>query len=148
MKVRRAAPEDFAWIAGQLREFASSLNTKHSYIPESDESLHAEIEALSKAHVLLVAVADDGALAGTIGGLLVAHPYNPAIVTLHERFWWVPAPRRGSRAAYLLLRDFLAEGERVANVTVISLEHNSAATEKSLARLGLRFQEASYVKES
>jgi len=147
MKVRRAETADFPWIAAQLSDFARSLNTVHSYIPATDEALLEEVRAMAHRHVLLVAQASDGSLAGTIGGLLAPHPYNPAICILQERFWWVPVSQRGSRAGYMLLREFLAQGDLLAHITTMSLEYNSPVNDNILKRMGLKLQELVYVKE-
>ena len=148
MNIRRAEPGDFAWIASQLRDFARSLDTVHSYIPATEEALLEEVRAMAHRHVLLVAQASDGSLAGTIGGLLAPHPYNPAICVLQERFWWVPVSHRGSRAGYMLLREFLNHGALLANVTTLSLEDNSPVSDNVLNRLGLRLLERIYVAEA
>lgn len=145
MQILRATCDDIPWIAGQLRDFTSSLNTKHAYIPPDDVALHCELASMLD-HVLLVAWSGSER-AGTIGGILVPHPFNSSVKTLFERFWWVPESRRRSKAGYLLLRAFTKIAEQVADSVVVSLETISPVNDRALTRLGLKLKELSYAKE-
>lgn len=142
----RASPGDIIWIAGQLRDFASSLGTKNLLIPSTDESLHSELAVMQRDHVLLVTRKGDE-LTGVIGGYFTAHPYNSDVKMLAERFWWVPKQHRGSRAGYLLLREFIKCGDRIADITTMSLLDNSEVDDSILLRLGFRNLEQAYIRE-
>jgi hypothetical protein len=145
MEIRRAERSDVGWISGQLRDFASSLGTKYSYIPPDDESLHSIVQDMVDNHVVIVAWAR-GDRVGLIGGIATPHPFNPAISCLVERFWWVPPTVRGSRAGYLLLRDFMKIGERY-HTTIVSLEDDSNVSDRMMQKFGLKMYEKSYSRE-
>ena len=146
MQVLRARPEDIEWIAAEMKVFASSLKAKHGYIPQTEESLHAELAAMQADHVLLVAW-DRGDRVGTIGGMISTHPYNSDVSLLLERFWWVPEQNRGSRAGYMLLREFSKLGEGFGLVTMSLLPNSPPGCVKALERLGFRHGEDTFIKE-
>lgn len=147
MKVRQAQVCDIPWLTEQLREFAASLGTRHSYIPATAEGIQAELGAMISNHVLLVSLQDDTPT-GCIGGLLAPHAMNNELTALVERFWWVDPKYRGGRSAYVLLKEFLSVGDNIADVTVVSLEQDSNVSEKMLSKLGLKLYERSFAKES
>jgi hypothetical protein len=146
MEIRRAEHADVGWISGQLRDFASSLGTKYSYIPPDDESLESVVQDMVDNHVVLVAWTR-GERVGLIGGVATPHPFNPSISCLIERFWWVPPSFRGRvRAGYLLLRDFMKIGERY-HTTVVSLERDSNVSDTTMQKFGLKMYEKTYSRE-
>lgn len=146
MKVIPATGADIPWIASELQEFFLSLNSKHSFFPPTQDLLYQELQGYIDNHVLLVAWGN-GERTGVIGGLVESHPWNPSVVLLSERFWWVPLERRGSRAGYLLLREFMKMGDAIANIVVMGLEHNSQVSDRMMERFSLKKREILYVKE-
>lgn len=147
MEVLRATKDDIPWLASELRKFELSLGAKHSYIPPTEELLHQELQALLTDHVLLVAW-ERGVRMGTIGGMRTFHPYNPHVSVLLERFWWVPEEHRGSRAGYMLLREFSNIGLSSDLVVMTVLPDTPAGAAKLLDRLGYRLGEQTFIMEN
>ena len=146
MKIKRAEHSDIPWISEELRVFADSLNTKYSYIPPTQESLHQELQSYVDNHVLLVAW-DDGERVGIVGGTCTRHPFNTDVTVLALQFWWVPERRRGSKIGYLLLRDFLTTGKDY-NIVTCGFMDKGIVDPKVFDGMGFSFREIAYVMEN
>ena len=95
--VRRATESDVDWLLSQLKDFSCFYGTKRHLFPEDDTNARNLLLGLIQGHVVLIAEVN-GKPAGTIGGTLSGHPFNPAIRTLGEIFWWVSEEYRRTRA--------------------------------------------------
>ena len=146
MKIKRAEHSDIPWISEELRVFSNSLNTKYSYFPPTEESLHQVLTSYVDDHVLLVAW-DSGDRVGVIGGTSTLHPFNPNIRVLALQFWWVPERRRGSKIGYLLLRDFLKAGEDF-NIVTVGFMDKGLINPRTFDGMGFSFREIAYVMEN
>lgn len=150
-EIRKAQLSDVPWLISELKDFSKLYGTKRPLYDGNDEYCRGAIEQLVTNHVILIAELrgeDHKDCIGFIGGYVSLHPFNPAIKTLCETFWWISEEYRGGRAAIQLLDAFTLEGEKLGAhwITVSSLESNPLP-DKLLNRRGYILRERAYVME-
>jgi hypothetical protein len=145
--VRKADPSDLDWILAQLPVFDRFYGAKHSLLGE-ETYVRGFIAGLIEKHLVLVADSDTAGLIGFIAGLLSPHPYNPALTTLYEQFWWVAEEHRGTRAGLMLLNAYTAWGKANAHWTTMTLEDKSPIADRTLLKRGFKLKERQYILEA
>lgn len=144
IKIRRAQAEDIPWLLVELKKFAEIHDSRASVIDE--ETAPDLIKALVEQQVVFIAE-KSGEQLGFIGGVLMPHYFNPKIKVLAETFWWVAEEHRGSRAALLLMKEFVEYGKVHADWITMALEALSPVNEKCLTKRGFKLQERAFLME-
>ena len=147
VKIRKAVAADVDWLLEQLKDFEREAAYKLPIVPKSLDYARTFLLHMISSHVVLIAESNIARL-GFIAGLQAPHPFNPDIFVLSEQFWWVAPPfRNTTTAGARLLAAFENTGRKIANMTVITLEHNSPVKAESLTRRGFRYVEQAFVLE-
>lgn len=89
----------------------------------------------------------DGERLGFVGAYYRRHPFNPKIRVLGEMFWWVTKAHRGSRAAAVLMDEYLAWGRLNAEWITFGLQTHTQMNEASLLKKGFLRRECNYLIE-
>lgn len=144
--IRRASYDDIDWILPQLKEFSRFYGTKKELFSTDDYSREG-MEAIIKHHVCFIAERKDVGRVGLIAGFVMPHVFNPNVTVLSEVFWWVDPLYRGSRAALLLLNEFVAWGKKNAQWVTFSLTEKSPVDDSVLTRRGFHLHERSFLME-
>lgn len=151
INIRKATPDDVAWMMPELRKFAKFTQSKYDLFPEDESYIRAGFGNLILNHIVLVAEILDAEGKsegiGFIAGMYSAHAFNPAIQTLIEMFWWVKEEYRNHKAGLLLFNEFVAVGEASANWIIFTLETVSPVNDEILFRRGFKLKERNYLKE-
>lgn len=162
IKTRPATTDDLDWVVNELRTFDRYFGARRSLFP--DESYARQVLHEFTAHpdiLFQLAIAENWpfphgerhtARIGFIVGAVTPHVLNPARRWLHELLWWVIEPMRGSKAAYLLLNDFIDFGKGRGRADVIVVTSNVRAghaslSHESLATRGFLLRECHYTME-
>lgn len=143
--VRPALASDAAWCVDQLKDFADFYNSQHSLFGDREYAISSFQNKIEK-HLVYVAERD-GDLVGFISGYITPHIYNPQITVLTESFWWVVPEHRGSRAGYLLFKNFVEFGKENCDWVITTLESHSPVRDDFLLRHGFKLKEKSYIME-
>lgn len=146
IQVRRATLDDVPWLVDQLRLFSKFFGTKRSLFP-GDQAAAYGLKEMIRDHIVFVADLDGTGPIGFIGGYYVRHPFNNAIRTLTETFWWTDEEHRGSRAGLMLLNAFLDWGKQNADWILFALETHSPVKQDVLTKRGFHLQESNYLME-
>lgn len=146
MIIRPATPDDLSWLHAQARAFSDFMGSRRALYGDPAH-VDTTFRLLMAEHVCFVAERPEVGLVGLIAGILTPHFMNPGIMTLCEILWWVPEEHRGSRAALLLLEEFLAIGRESADWVSFSLEAKTPVDERVLIRRGFRLSERNYLLE-
>jgi hypothetical protein len=134
------------WLIGQLQSFAAFYGTKRPLFPFNDQQyVRDTLETFIRDHLFLVAERDAKPV-GFIAGVLVPHPFNPAIRTLIEQLWWLE-DQSDTRAAVALVDAFVAHGETHADLISFSLMEKRLVGAGALRRRGFWPAERQYIKE-
>lgn len=141
--VRPACPGDVEWLVGQLRAHAAAAGMERHF---SEAHAREALPRMIAEHVFFVAERD-GVPVGYVAGVLTWHYLYPALRILSAILWWVDPAKRFGRAAWMLLREFVAEGRRVADLVCFALAHFTRVSERHLIRLGFKLHEQSYTLE-
>lgn len=145
MTVRAATIEDLDWIIEQVKRFAGFYGTRKSLVMDESYARNG-LRSVIENHLVIIAE-KDGVRAGFIAGLFTPHMFNPSIRLLCELFWWVAEPFRNTRAAYMLLKEYVRQGKEKSDwVTMCSIV-NSPVNEKALERHGFKLMERSFLME-
>ena len=88
----------------------------------------------------------EGVLVGVLLGVVGPHPFNPQISVLTELVWYVNPEDRATRAAALLIKRYIKEGERVADEMTFSLLPTSPIKDSTMSKLGFVMKERGYLK--
>ncbi len=112
--VRRATPGDIDYIVSQFPAFSRHYGTKKALFGD-EQYARSGMASVINDHLVFVAESEKQGLMGFIAGLVSAHIYNPDIRVLTELFWWVEPRHRKTRAAVLLMDEFIAWGKDYAD---------------------------------
>ncbi len=143
--VRSATEGDVSWVVDELRAFSNSQRTKLKPFP-GDQEAKAAITRMIQDHLFLVAVRGEERL-GFLAAYVFAHPFNAAIRTLSESYWWVAEKFRGTRAGAMLLNAYLEHGKKHADWVFMTLQSNSPVNPDSLIKRGFRIHETYFLME-
>jgi len=145
--VRRARIDDIEFMTDELELFSKEYGTIKSLIG-SRENCKARLPWLIENHVVFVAFREDTTKIGFIAGIGHPHIFNQKIKVLGEVFFWVCEEYRGSRAGLLLLRSFIAEGEKNYDwVTMATIGDNSRLKPETLEKQGFVKKETGFLLE-
>lgn len=146
IEIRRATTDDIPWLLGELRKFAEFFGTKLSLL--GNEPMASEgLSIIIRDHYFAIAEHSTFGPVGFISGVLSPHMFNPDIIVLSETFWWVSENHRGTRAGFLLFKDFVKFGEENADWTTCNLESHSPVSDEFMIRNGFKLQERSFLLE-
>jgi hypothetical protein len=145
MNVRRATQQDALWLLEQVKEFQVAAGFKYPLI-KGDIDACAKLLTLIDNHVVFIAVEGEHRR-GFIAGYYAPHPFNSDVLVLSETFWWVPLDARKTRAAAMLLDEFIEAGRRMAHWIVLSLEHDSPCRDRHMLKRGFRVVERAFLLE-
>ena len=145
MEIRSAALLDLDWICVELRKFDEYYGSEIALYGE-DEYVRSALTGMIDKHILLVAE-EKGKLVGFIGGLCGTHFYNPKIKTLAQIFWWVIPSKRRSRAAVMLLDEFVEYGARFFDHVTLKLSVKADFGGHSLGKRGFKLVDRTYLME-
>ena len=146
--VRKATNSDSKWILGQLSVFSKFFESKYQlFSGEANETDLATLSFMINDHLFLVAEREDGVLLGLVSGLYSPHLFNPNIKVLTETFWWVDEQHRGTRAGYLLLKEFIRIGREDCQWILMTLEKKSPVHDEALIKLGFKEKEKIFLME-
>jgi hypothetical protein len=143
--VRRARAGDLEWLLQELARFSVFFGSKTPLFSDSQYTRDG-LTRLIETQLVLMAERDEERL-GFIAGVLAPHTFNPAIRVLSELFWWVTPEHRGSRAALLLLNEFVEAGKTMADWITFGVETDTLVNEHSLTKHGFRLKERCYLME-
>ena len=109
MRVRLATPDDAEAIRGIYNREVTETTVTFDLVPRSLADQRAWLQAHAGAHPAVVAVDDDGEVAGF--GSLSPYRSRPAYSTTVEDSVYVHADRRGSGVGRLLLAELVRLSE-------------------------------------
>lgn len=144
--VRRAEVDDVPWLMRELKAFAVYFDTVHSLYPD-DEYARAGIYSMIKDHLVLIAERTGVGPVGFITGVIQPHFYNPQISVLVECWWWVVPNHRRSRAAILLLNEFVKWGKEHCDWITLCLTKKTPVLERQFIKRGFHEHERCYLLE-
>jgi hypothetical protein len=144
--VRPATEDDIPWMVDELRKFGVFYGTKKSLFPGAEVAAF-KLKTIIDGHVAIVSVNSKSQKTGFICGVKTPHFMNEEIRTLVECLWWVPEQFRGSRAGYLLLKEFTDAGRLCADWVQMTTEMKFPVCERLLNRFGYRHFEQGYLLE-
>jgi hypothetical protein len=148
MNVRKAKPDDIEWLLKQLRCFADFYGTKHTLFSKDDGQNRRVLRSMIDSDVFLVCDEGDENI-GFVAGFLVPHAFNPTLRLLSETFWWVCEGRRGSRAARLLLDEFIKVGKKQADwIDFAIVVGKTNVNDRAFLRRGFRLMEKRFLMEA
>jgi Acetyltransferase (GNAT) family len=145
IRVRKSDIQDLPFIIGELRKFSDFFPSQIPVYPSEEYARHI-MTVMIESHVVLVAENETGPV-GFIAGILGSHLYNPTIKTLTETFWWVTPEHRNSRAASILLDEFISLGKTLACWINFSLNTKTAVNDKTLTKRGFKPLERNFLME-
>lgn len=143
--VRRATESDREWVVMQTAAF---LDYTAIGIPVDVEQLNKLFDRYlsDPTHYLLIAT-NKGERQGVAAAQLVPHPLNTKVMVFSETMWWVP-PEHRSKGAGLILLDALDRiGTAKAQLVVITTEHHSPLSGRTLTKRGYSPQETTHIKK-
>lgn len=143
--IRRATLDDASFIARQLQAFDKEAPFDNSFYPGTDTVLAMVPEYISK-HYFMISYRGD-IRTGILGACYMPHPLVPSLRLLKEDFWYVDPKYRGTRAGYLLLRDFTRNVRETANIGLISIKVNSGVSHRTMQRVGWKLEGYSFIME-
>ena len=147
LSVRRANQSDIPWLLKQLKEFSVFYGTKRMLFSASEDQNRRVVSAMIQTDVFLVCV-DVYERVGFVSGFLVPHAFNPELRLLSETFWWVSEGSRGSRAARLLLDEFIREGRKKADFIDFSIVvGKTKVNDRTFFKRGFRLNEKHFLLE-
>lgn len=82
---------------------------------------------------------------GFVGSLLLPHFLNPERKVLAEVMWWVDPNFRESRIGLLLLKEFTALADRVADEASLSTLPSTPVKKETLAKMGFEWKELGFL---
>lgn len=143
MLIRRATEEDRIALFKLAAAMHAETDFRHfAFDPHKTiNGLGAWIH--SPNALLLVADAGDGVVGMLAASLKQAwFSHDPF---MSEDFFYVAADRRGSRAAYMLMREFMRESEKIAlHVRAGVATGNCQAAERLYEHFGMTYQGGNY----
>ena len=146
--VRDAVLDDIDWLVEELRQLQEFFGKKHSLFGNDENSLRERLEMSITRHKFFIAEHSVHGRIGLIAGVVTPHLYNPEVRVLAEMFWWVvPAHRRTTKAASMLLDEFISWGKKNVDWITFGIQEKTPIKEDSLIRLGFRLQERAYLME-
>ena len=145
-KVRRATESDLDYIVGQFPAFAKHYGTNKSLHGNHTHARDAMLKTIQE-HLVLVAESDQDGVRGFIAGFVSAHPYNPDIRVLTELFWWVEPAFRRTRAAVLLMNEFVAWGKSNCDWVTFGIMETTPVKESAILKRGFIPYERNYIME-
>lgn len=147
VSTRAATQADLPWLVSRLRELSGIYGTKRSLFPTDSLAASKLADFIAAGHVLIVAERS-GQLVGFIAGHCAPHFFNPELTMLTHLFWWVDEAHRRTRAAFLLLQDFIREGrERAAHWVTLNLHVSVPVKLETLIKVGFQPREFTLVME-
>lgn len=148
LEVRWAREGDIPWIEAELLEFSQAIGTKYPLFPLGETFRRETLLKLMADHLFLVAETPRSSLpVGLIAGVVVPHALNPAILMLHEMFWWVTPEHRGSRAGLVLLDAFVGWGKENCQWVYFSIHHTTKVSSRAMLRRGFHEEQTQYLLE-
>lgn len=156
IRVRSAVADDVPWILEQLRAFDAAYHAPRSLYPRED---YAQIMLRQLIDVGPFWVAEHILSAdpeehrpytvswpvGFIAGMVSGHWMNPEIQVLTELLWWVDPQFRGTRAAALLLEEFVAFGREHCEWIICAIGRETQVNPRALERHGFEAFEQNYL---
>lgn len=143
--VRPALESDVFWCLDQLKDFAKGYGTERSLIGDRDYAVKAFTNKIQNHLVYIAEIG--GEPVGFISGFIMPHHYNPHIKVLTESFWWVAPEYRGTRAGYLLFKNFVEFGRENCDWVVATLETHSPVKDEFFIKQGFKETERSFILE-
>ncbi|HLB68751.1 MAG TPA: GNAT family N-acetyltransferase [Thermoplasmata archaeon] len=151
IRVTPTSESEFPWIMVKLREQAIDYMTDGGSslsLYGGDEHAESMLRLLRADHILLTAVTETGEAVGFIAGWVSGHPFNPAVRVATHFWWYVDPVHRHSRAASLLLSDFVVTAEdRGCQRITLCLGPRTMIRDESLEKIGFKHSDRCYVKE-
>lgn len=144
--VRKAEERDIPWLFFQFKEFSRFYGTKKQLFGDDEEYNLAAIRIMMQEHLFLVAE-KDSKLVGFVSGFINGHPYNKHILVLTETFWWVEKSSRGSKAAVLLLNEFVKFGKANVDWVYFTFNKHTGVKDQHLTKRGFHMKETAYMLE-
>lgn len=142
--VRKAALSDINYILSQLKDFSEIFGSKYSLYDE--ESAPSILELMIKEHVFFV-VERVGQVIGFMSGILTPHIYNPKITVVYTSFFWVEEAYRKSRAAYMLISEYVKYSKQICKWIFFSIETKTIIKDSSLKKFGFSVTGKNYLLE-
>lgn len=146
IEIRAARVEDLDWLLGELKTFDEFYGTKKKLFG-NEEYIRGKLTDVINHHVLIVAE-ENGQRMGFIAGIQQPHFYNPEILVLQELFWWVDPKFRRTRAASLLLDEFISFGRDHADWICFGLASMTPIKPKNLLRRGFTTSDQAFILET
>ena len=131
-------------ILEHLKDHAVQYRSKK--ILYYDDEAEGFITRLINDHLVLVCC-HDGIIVGLISGMIMPHAYTSRIKTLVENFWWVTEEYRNTKAASLLLNEFIRYGRQNVDWIVCATQADGTLKDQSFIRKGFVLKEKSFLME-
>jgi len=145
--LRNLEEKDFNWFYKECEVFASYYSTKKSLLGEK-EYVRQVLNNISQNHIFLFAEDSKLGLLGCMAAILTPHLFNPEIITMTIIYWWVAEKNRNSRAAYMLLKEFIRLGKQKADWIIFGINISSPIKDSTIRKLGFIPHEKSYLIET
>lgn len=88
----------------------------------------------------------DGEPVGLLGWLVGPNPFNPDLFIAAEILWYILPEHRGTRAGYLLMKEFSEWLDKYEILGTMSLLSTSEVSPRSLERFGFKQTEYQFMK--
>lgn len=143
--IRPATLADVPAILPMCRKFYESTHYT-AFAPLCMDSLEAVVRGLIAEGVFLVA--DEGELVGMVGLAKVPFLFNQSRLAALEVCWWVNPEAQGHGVGKALLEAVEPACAGCDYIQMIHLANSPPQAAALYERLGYRFSESSYIKES
>lgn len=137
---------DVDWLYDECKAFAEFFGTEYN-LAANEVYAKTYLQNLVTQHFVKIAF-NEGERLGFIAGLVLPHPFNPAIKILQELLWWVPEKHRQTGAGKLLLDSFIQFGKDNVDIIHMALEDVSPIGDEVLLKRGFRFKEKAFIMET
>lgn len=142
MIIREATYDDLEWLTTVCAKNMIEKELQHSSLYDYTSAMLFLENIISGKGICFIAV-KEGIKVGAIAGMVMPHPYNYKITSLHESFWYVLPEYRNTLAGAKLLNAFTSWGENKKDVdeVTLSLLFSSPDLFKSLEKKGYLVRE-------
>lgn len=144
--VRKATAADLDYIIGQFPAFSKHYGTKKALFGDAEYARAAMLTTIEN-HLVLVAESEAAGVRGFIAGFVACHPYNPAIRVLTELFWWVEPEFRRTRAAILLMNEFIEWGKSHCDWVTFGIMETTPVKDSAILKRGFIPYERNFIME-